>query len=439
MQESGTENSLQASRECILILPLPLFERQKFLNQEMRQLLKSARYNILKEFEISANNSKYLFSLNRLREIFYEISNPSTIIIGSQLTPKQGINLEKLFKTRIIDKFELVLDIFAARAMTEESKLQIELARLKYEHPRERLRLMHRLGLDGAWHTERSGFWGTGENPLNVFEAKMTKTQSRLQNRLAALSKQREKGRFSRKRHHHDSLYVSIIGYTSAGKSTLLNSLTNSYASQVSSCLFQTLDTRIRSFQLEDLKIFVTDTVGFIEDLPTFLIDSFKSTLEESLAADILLIIVDGSDPKELILRKTRVSIQTINEINPQNYRVIILNKIDLLGASKHEEKIKFLESHFPELPIVSVSAIQNIEPLIAEIDEFRPKQRFRCSYSPSYQFRSFCYDFTHVEHETFENNDWEMVLSLRKPKYGIEMLKHHAQKLGIKIEMESI
>ncbi len=439
MKEDYTGNSLQAANECVLLLPLPFDERQKFLNKEMRQLLSSARYYVSKEFKIGANNSKYLFSPHGLQEIHFEIKNTPLIVIGSHLTPKQGINLENFFECQVLDKFELVLEIFAERAMTEESKLQIELAHLKYEHPRERLRLMHRLGLEGAFHSERTGFWGTGENPLNVFEARMTKKESLLKKRLAALSKQREKRRFSRKRQHHDSLYVSIVGYTSAGKTTILNSLTNSHSSRISSRLFETLDTRIRSFKLEDLKVFITDTVGFIEDLPTFLIDSFKSTLEESLAADILIIVVDGSEPTEYVLRKTRVSIQTINEINPQNFRIIVLNKTDLLDDDALEERLVLLKNHFPELQIIPISAIRNIDPLIAEIDEFRPKRRFKCSYSPNYQFRAFCYDFTNVEHEAFKNNDWEIIISLRKPKYGLEMLKHRAQALGIKIELESI
>ncbi len=440
MQESDTENSLPASRECVLLLPFPLDERQKFLNKEMRQLLKSAHYYISKEFKIRTNNSKFLFSPYRLQEICYEINNPTLVIIGSHLTPKQGINLENLFEIQVIDKFELVLEIFAERAMTEESKLQIELARLKYEHPRERLRLMHKLGLEGAWHTERSGFWGPGENPLNVFEASMTKTESQLKNRLAELSKQREKGRFSRKRHHHDSLYVSIVGYTSAGKSTLLNSLTNSQSSSVSSRLFETLDTRVRSFKLEDLKVFITDTVGFIEDLPTFLIDSFKSTLEESLAADIILIIVDASEPMEYILRKTRVSLQTMNEINPQNYRLIVLNKIDLLSVDALNQRLEFLKNKFSEMQIVPISAIEDVEPLIAEIAKFQPKQNYQCSYPPNHQFRAFCWEYTHVLHESFGNsNQWEMIFSLRKPKYGVEILKQQARLLGISIEMEAI
>lgn len=442
MQESDSENSFQASQECILILPLPLDGRQQFLNDETRQLIRSAQYRIFKELKIRQNNPKYLFSSQSLQEITYEIKLNSfqpLIVVGTHLNAKQHINLEEFLECPVIDKFELILEIFAERAMTEEAKLQIELAGLKYERPRERLRLMHNLGLEGAWHTERTGFFGTGENPLNVFDARMTKRESYLRNRLASLRQQREKRRFTRKRFHHDSLYVSVVGYTSAGKSTILNSLTNSRSSSVSSRLFETLDTRIRSFQLEDLKVFITDTVGFIEDLPTFLIDSFKSTLEESLAADILFIVVDGSEPSEYMLQKAQVSIQTLNEINPHNYRVIVLNKIDLLDDESLGERLALLKGHFSELPIVSISALQDIKPLISEIDNFRPRQRYKCSFSPNYQFRAFCYDFTNVEHETFENDDWEMIISLRKPKYGLEILKHRAQALGIQLKVEAL
>lgn len=441
---SDVENSTLISQECVLLLPLPFDERQKFLNEEMRHLLTSARYRVIKEFEMSSNNSKYFFSPHHLNDIKVGLDSNSfffteLIVIGSHLTPNIHINLEDFFECSVIDKFDLVLEIFAERAMTEESKLQIELARLKYEHPRERLRLINSLGLGGAWHSEREGFFGTGENPLNEFEARMTKTESRLRNKLSILSKQRDKRRSSRKRQHHDSLYVSIVGYTSAGKSTILNSLTNSYSSSVSSRLFETLDTRIRSFQFEDLKIFVTDTVGFIEDLPTFLIDSFKSTLEESLAADILLIVVDGSEPTDFMLRKAQISVQTISEINPQNYRILALNKKDLLTEEEEKERLLKLEDNFPEFRIISISAKNDLQPLVAEIDDFRPKKRFKCSYSPNHQFRTFCYDFTNVEHETFENDDWEMVISLRKPKYGVEILKQRAELLGIEIKMETI
>ncbi len=443
MQESDTDISFQSSQECVLLLPLPLDDRQEFLNEEMRQLLESGHYSIIKEFTISSNNPKYYFSPSFLHEIKSEIESESIqplIVVGTHLSPKQGINLEELFACDVIDKFDLILEIFEQRAMTEESKLQIELATLKYERPRERLRLMHKLGLEGAWHTERTGFWGTGEHPLNVFDASMTKRESNLKNKLVTLSQQREKRRDSRKRFHYDSLYVSIIGYTSAGKSTIQNSLTNSYTSQVSSRLFQTLDTRIRSFQIEDLKVFVTDTVGFIEDLPTFLIDSFKSTLEESLAADILLIVIDGSEKIKHLLQKTLVTVQTINELNPQNYRILVLNKIDLLDSEALNERLEFLKQHFPDLELIPISAIKNVEPLLVKIGNFQPKQRFKCVYSPpNHQFRAFCYEFTNVEQESFENSDWEIIISLRKPKFGIEILKHRARSLGVQLEMEAI
>ncbi|MFX0182780.1 MAG: GTPase HflX [Candidatus Hodarchaeota archaeon] len=442
MQQSEPDVYSPVLQHCYLILPYPLNEHQDFLNNEMRLLLKSANYLVLAEYEVKSNNANYLFSPHHLQEIKFEINIDSSrpiIVVGSHLKANQHIKLEELFECPIIDKYELVLEIFADRAMTEESKLQIELAELKYEKPRERLRLMHTLGLEGAWHTERSGFWGPGETPLNIFEAAMTKKEARLKQRLNFLREHREKRRSKRKRYHQDSLYVSLVGYTSSGKSTILNAFTNSQASSVSSRLFETLDTRVRGFYLEDLKIFVTDTVGFIEDLPTFLIDSFKSTLEESLAADILLIIIDASEPLEYVLKKSQVSVQTINQIYPQNFRVLVLNKIDLLDGNSLEERIKHLKRLFPELQIVTISAINDIQPLIAKIGEYRPKRSFRCSYSPNYQFRSFCFNFTNVIHETFSDDNWIIEFTIRKPDYGIEVLKHQARTLGLEVEMKAL
>ncbi|MFX0171531.1 MAG: GTPase HflX [Candidatus Hodarchaeota archaeon] len=443
MQEYESDNSYVQFRNCILILPSPFSERQKYLNDEMHLLLKSANYKISAEYEVITNNPNYLFSPHRLNDIKFDIEMNNLepmVIIGSHLSAKQHINLEELFECPIIDKYELVLEIFANRAMTEESKLQIELAELKYEKPRERLRLMHQLGLEGAWHTERSGFWGTGENPLNVFDATMTKREAQLKQKLNSLKRQREERRRLRKRYHHDSLYASLVGYTSAGKSTILNSLTDSNDSRVGTRLFETLDTLVRSFQLDDLKVFCTDTVGFIEDLPTFLIDSFKSTLEESLAADIIFIVVDGNEPPKIVLKKARVSIETLNEINPTNYRILVINKIDLLDNKEAlEKRITLLKKHFPELPVVAISAIEDIQPLMTEIDKIRPKKLFRCSYPPNHKFRAFCFDFTKVEMEIFDINNWVIEFTLRKPDYGIEVLKHQAKTLGIKVEMKAL
>ncbi len=436
------EHISNTERECFLLLPYLGTEKQSYLNTEMRLLVKSANYKIRDEYRLPISTPTHFFSENRLLDLKLSLEDlfDPLVIVGDHLSAKQHINIENFLKCDIIDKFELVLEIFEERAMTEEAKVQIELAQLKYEGPRERLRLMSQLSLEGAWHTERTGFWGTGENPLHIFDARTTKREAHLKGKLMVLKQQRIERRLSRKRYHHDSVYISVVGYTSTGKSTLLNALTDSKASRVSPRLFETLDTRIRSFQLDDLKIFVTDTVGFIEDLPTFLIDSFRSTLEESVAADMVLILVDGNESSlEVILQKLNVTINTLNEISPQNNRVIAINKIDLLTPLEIESREKFLKRHFPEIQMVSISAEKKIiEPIIQAIKRLRPKRRFRLKYSPDHNFRSFCHDFTLVEEESF-GDQWTMTFAIRKPTYGLEFLKQKADSLEVKIDLQAM
>lgn len=446
LQGTKGDGSSYPKGECILLLPRPSTDaRQRYLNQELRLLVKSAQYRVKTEYELLVNNSKYLFSYYSLQEITHDLEEdhtPLKIIVGTRLSPKQHINLEQMFPFPIRDKFDLVLEIFAARAMTEEAILQIELAELRYKSPRERVRFMHQLGLEGAFHTERSGFWSTGENPLNRMDASVTKKESRLRKRLAVLRHQREDKRGLRKRVHQDSLYCCLVGYTSAGKSTILNGLTGSTVG-VSSRLFETLDTRVRSFPMDDLKIFVTDTVGFIEDLPTFLIDSFKSTLEEGLAADVLIVVIDGSDSPMLVQQKSRLINQTITEDYPDNRRIIVLSKTDLFEDPLKKEaihiRLSLLREEFPGSQIIPISAIQDIRPLIEAIGTFRPKQSYRCKYPPNHQFRSFCYESTHVEKEQFFPDVWVMEFTTRKPGNETSRIQNKGKILGIEIEIENL
>ncbi|MHA2175431.1 MAG: hypothetical protein ACXABI_11430 [Candidatus Hodarchaeales archaeon] len=192
----------------------------------------------------------------------------------------------------------------------------------------------------------------------------------------------------------------------------------------------------MRSFQVDDLKVFVTDTVGFIEDLPTFLIDSFRSTLEESLAADIILLLVDASEPTPNILKqKLAVTINTINEINPQNNRFIVMNKTDLLDPAEIISRKKFLQKHFPEFEIIALSAKKNIDPILKIIDLLKPKTTYELIYSPSQIFRAFIYERTKVESEEFDS-DWSLIFSYRKPRKSLEFFKKKADSLGIKLKI---
>ncbi len=432
-------DSSDVIEECVLLLPYTQTRKTLFLNKEMRLLVESAGYKAVLQYEFRSKIPSKPFSSALLREIKFALEDmvDPLVIVGIHLSAKQHIDLENFLECIVIDKFELVLEIFAQRAMTEEAKVQIRIAQLKYESPRERLRLMDQLSLEGAWQTERMGFGGPGENPLHTFDAGVKKREAHLRGKLEAFKKQRVENRLSRKRYHHDSVYISIVGYTSAGKSTLLNSLVGTSSASVNPRLFETLDTRIRSFKLDDLKIFVTDTVGFIEDLPTFLIDSFRSTLEESVASDIILVLVDGSESPELILQKLEVTLNTLNEVTPQNNRVLIINKIDTLEAGEIKKRENLIQNQYPEYKSISVSAIENVQPIIDMIADFRPKRRFYLTYTPDFNFRSFCYEFTKVESEEFGDN-WTMTFSIRKPTYGLDFLTQKAKALNVQIELKA-
>jgi len=438
--ENLEAESIDMKEECVLLLPYTRTKKDIFLNNEMRLLIDSASYKAVLQYEFRSKNPSKPFTSALLQEVKFameDITDP-LVIVGIHLSAKQHIDLEKFLECAVLDKFELVLEIFALRAMTEEAKVQIRLAQLKYESPRERLRLMDKLSIEGAWQTERMGFGGTGENPLNIFDANVKKREAHLRGKLETLKQQRIESRLTRKRYHHDSVYISIVGYTSAGKSTLLNSLVGTNSASVNPRLFETLDTRIRSFKLDDLKIFVTDTVGFIEDLPTFLIDSFRSTLEESVASDIILVLIDGSESSDLILQKLDVTLSTLNEVTPQNNRVLVINKIDTLEPKEINSREDLIQKHYPEYKSISVSAIGNIQPIIDIIADYRPKRRYHLSYTPDYNFRSFCYEFTKVESEEFGDN-WEMVFSIRKPTYGLDFLEQKAKTLNVKIELKAV
>ena len=246
------------------------------------------------------------------------------LIFDSELSPSQQRNLEKLTKVRVIDRTMLILDIFAARARTSEGKLQVELAQLKYSLPR--------LAGQGIAMSRLGGGIGTrgpGETKLESDKRHIRRRIDKLQEELRALEKRRNQ---MRKRREKDGVQtVAIVGYTNAGKSTLMNALTNAGV-LAENKLFATLDPTSRGLTLPDgRQVMLIDTVGLIRRLPHKLVEAFKSTLEEAAEATVILNVCDASD--EHSAEHLEVTRKLLNELGCEDKPIIsVMNKCDLVG-----------------------------------------------------------------------------------------------------------
>jgi GTP-binding protein HflX len=278
-------------------------------------------------------------------------SSAEKIIFDNELTPVQAYNLAKVTGVVAIDRFQLILEIFSRRASTYEAELQIQLASLRYELSRakERVRL--------ARKEEQPGFMGLGKYEVDPY-------YETVRRRIASIQDKLEKKREKRQLHRHRRVdlgyfLISLAGYTNAGKSSLFNLLTEETV-QVNKSLFTTLSTTTRAVNLFKRKVLLTDTVGFIDRLPLTLVQAFHSTLEETVLSDLILLVVDLSEPIEDIKRKLPCSLDTIQKIGATGIPVItVLNKIDLLQKDEIKRKTESLEEIVPN-PL-SISALQGI------------------------------------------------------------------------------
>ena len=283
------------------------------------------------------------------------------VIFDDELTPSQQSNLERAVgePVKIIDRTALILDIFGEHAKTKEGRLQVQLAQLQYVLPRLRGMWSHLVG-----EQTRGGIgsrFGQGESQLEVDRRLIRDRISTLRKELAALEKRR--GVQSKARWDSGVYRVSLVGYTNAGKSSLLNRLTGAgvYAKDE---LFATLDPTTRSLVLEEgRKLTLTDTVGFIQKLPTTLVESFKSTLAEARAADLLLLVVDASDQR---WRDQMAAVtEILRDIDSDGIkRVLVLNKIDLLT----QDQRRILKAENPDAVLVSAEDGTGINNLLYRI-----------------------------------------------------------------------
>ncbi|MDX6465285.1 MAG: GTPase, partial [Gaiellaceae bacterium] len=280
--------------------------------------------------------------IEELKERFKE-SDAESVIVDGELDPSQQRYLENALDTRVVDRTQLILDIFAQHATSAEGKLQVELAQLDYNLPRMRGMWQHLERLGGGVGTR-----GPGESQLESDRRMARQRINQLRRKLKDLGKQRATRRKERTR--SETPTVALAGYTNVGKSTLLNALTGSDVS-VENQLFHTLDPTTRGFEYDGRRYLVTDTVGFIRRLPTQLVEGFASTLEETLNADIVLHVVDASAEDDEQDSQREAVDDILHEFGAGDIPVeVVLNKIDRVDPL-HRRR---LANRFPTAPQVS-------------------------------------------------------------------------------------
>ena len=300
------ETEKQQERVILIGVELQGIENFSMSMEELASLAKTAGAQVVSSYTQKREkyDSKTFVGAGKLEEIkrMVEADEISTVIVNNRLTPRQNINLEEILGVKVIDRMQLILDIFAMRARSHEGKLQVHLAQLKY--------LLPRLVGQGIMLSRQAGGIGSrgpGESQLELNRRSVRNQIHDIERQLKIVEKNRATVR--EKRLDSSVFKIGLIGYTNAGKSTIMNALTNKNQYEADE-LFATLDATTKSVNLTGrLNVTLTDTVGFIQDLPTELVSSFKSTLEESKNVDLLVHVIDASDPNHEEHEKTVLAI----------------------------------------------------------------------------------------------------------------------------------
>jgi GTP-binding protein HflX len=268
--------------------------------------------------------------VDELRQLV-EMHSADVVIFDNDLSPSQTRNLEKAVETKVLDRTELILDIFASNARTHEARLAVELAQLEYSLPR-----LKRMWTHLSRQSMGVGMRGPGEKQLEVDRRLVEKRIHELKLDLQKVEKRKQREVAGRR----DFLTVSLVGYTNAGKSTLMNALTDAGVQAVDK-LFATLDTRTRRWTLPSWgPVLLSDTVGFIRDLPHKLVASFRATLEEAREADLLLHVADASNPA--VLEQISAVYSVLQELGiDEKQTLLVINKIDVPGAAERMQAVQ--------------------------------------------------------------------------------------------------
>lgn len=378
---------------------------------EIVQLADTLGYTVTKQFiqqRTTPDVNFYVGSgkVDEIKEYLEDIEEPIDLtIVNGELKPSQWFTLEKKFEMNVYDRIRLILAIFEEHAERREARLQVKLAQLQYERPHVR-ELIHR-----AKAGEHPGLMAGGEYQVDDYYEMIKRQTKKIREDLQKIRENRELHRQTR---YKSGFYsVSLAGYTNAGKSSLMNLLSGEKV-KVEEQLFSTLSTTTRSITSKNkekkIPILLTDTVGFIENLPACIIDAFHSTLEEIELADVVVLVVDSSEVNEAVEKKLRVSLDELRNLGVGAPIIIALNKIDLLDNNQVDRLIEYLRhtgitADHVCVPI-SAKEKKNIDALLLIIYESLPhivKLTFQLPLEEKTQaFISQLYEKAHVTDITY-------------------------------------
>jgi GTPase len=347
-------------------------------------------------------------------------TDADVVIFDNDLSPAQVRNLEKATGIKVLDRSELILDIFATRARTTEARLSVELAQLEYALPRLKRMWTHLSRYSGG-----IGLRGPGETQLEEDRRLVDYRIRDLRSRLAEVQARKEREVRSRREEHT----VSLVGYTNAGKSTLMNALTGAGV-YVEDKLFSTLDTRTRQWHLKDWgRVLLSDTVGFIRELPHHLIASFKATLEETRQARLLLHVVDASS--QVAEEQIKAVQQVLEELGcGEKPSLLVLNKVDRLTDLSY---LHVLQKHHPRAVAVSAATGQGLDLLRDAVIEMLTKDFAEVEVETGAgNGRVLAYLAAHAEIYRQEFQDSRVMLRCFLPRY----LVHHIQEPDVQIRL---
>ncbi|MGZ4849978.1 MAG: GTPase HflX [Candidatus Bathyarchaeia archaeon] len=399
---------------------------------ELKRLAEAAGYLVVGTLEQTRPpDARYQIGAGKVEELtqLVEETGAGKVIFDNNLKTRQTYNLAKATHVEVIDRFQLILEIFTNRATTTEAQLQIQLATVRNElkHAKEKVKL--------AKGSEQPGFMGLGAYEADVYRDAIKR---QVQTILKKLTKIREKRVLHRERRTElGFLTISLAGYTKSGKSSLFNALTEETV-KVDKALFTTLSTTTRMVEFSNRKFLLTDTVGFIDRLPLALIEAFHSTLEETIFSDLIILMLDLSEPVEKIEMKHNVCLETIDRLGASGIPTITaLNKIDLINDGEREQKLEFLKDKARNPILISAKCQTNLDLLKKEIlrilENYVEAQFSVPLTGKSMPFISWLHEKTDILKENYTNDSIEVVFGAPLELY--EQVKRKVEDLNGKFE----